>query len=112
MRRDGRREPFDPNRLAESIRRAALAVGRGEELPAEELAARVALVLDEEVGAGVQATRAVGETVEGVLMGTGHHDVARPYILLQSRETPLRAPAATKTKDGLRVASLGRECLE
>ena len=72
VRGDGGREGFDPARLARSIHRAAVAVGQGELLLAEELAALVALVLEEEHGAVAPATRAVRETTERVLMETGH----------------------------------------
>ena len=48
----GVRERFDPERLTASIHRAAAAVGQGETLLAEELAALVALVLEEETGGG------------------------------------------------------------
>lgn len=116
VRRDGSREPFDAARLAESIHRAAVAVGQGELLLAEELAALVALVLEEEHGSIAPSTRALRETTERVLMETGHHEVARSYILLHANE-PLGAAAAGARDGGaeggaLRVASLGRECLD
>jgi transcriptional regulator NrdR family protein len=121
VRRDGTRERFDPARLSASIHRAAVAVGQGELLLAEELAALVALVLEEEFGAAAPSTRAVRETAERVLMETGHHDVARSYILFHARE-PARPSAAASPRaargeaDGevaiVRVASLGRECVE
>ncbi len=112
---DGAREPFDPARLAGSIHRAAFSVGQGELLLAEELAALVALVLDEELGTVAPSTRAVRETTERILMETGHHEVARSYILLQSRDSPPateRAAAASVPGRELFVASLGRECLD
>jgi len=115
LRPDGRRERFDPARLAASIHRAALSIGQGEELLAEELAALVSMVLEEELAGGVPTTRAVRETAERVLMETGHHDVARAYILRRAdpaagdRLPPLRAPAG---EPAVRVASLGRESLE
>src|SRR5688572_33080567 len=113
QRGDGRREPFDPRRLATSIHRAALAVGQGETLLAEELAALVGLVMEEELGGGIPTTRAVRETVERVLMETGHHDVARSYILRHARESSeVAEPAASGAPRGASaalVASLGRE---
>jgi hypothetical protein len=112
LRPDGRRERFDPARLSASIHRAAAAVGQGEELLAEELAALVALVLEEESAGGVPSTRAVRETAERVLMETGHHDVARSYILRGfARGAPVAAPT-TAGGELPRVASLGRESLE
>jgi len=115
VRGDGGREGFDPARLARSIHRAAVAVGQGELLLAEELAALVALVLEEEHGAVAPATRVVRETTERVLMETGHHDVARSYILLHA--APATAAPGATARDGsrdapLRVASPGRECIE
>jgi hypothetical protein len=119
VRGDGSREGFDPARLARSIHRAAAAVGQGELLLAEELAALVALVLEEEHGTVAPATRAVRATTERVLMETGHHDVARSYILLQAAppaggaSNAARESARDGTRDTpLRVASPGRECLE
>jgi hypothetical protein len=117
VRRDGARERFDAARLAASIHRAAVAVGQGELLLAEELAALVALVVADDVGGGAPSTRVVREMVERTLMETGHHEVARSYILQQARdgdEAAARAEraAAAARGDAIRVASLGRECLE
>jgi transcriptional regulator NrdR family protein len=114
VRRDGARERFDAARLAASIHRAALAVGQGELLLAEELAALVALVLASDHDGAAPSTRSLRETVERMLMETGHHDVARSYILQQARDgeaAASRSPAAAKGAS-IRVASLGRECLE
>jgi hypothetical protein len=114
VREDGLRERFDPSRLAASLHRAAASVGQGELLLAEELATLVALVLEEEHAGGCPSTRAVRETAERVLMETGHHEVARSYILLQSRRPGARARAAAAQAEGAapRIAALGRECLE
>jgi hypothetical protein len=121
VRPDGARERFDAARLAASIHRAALAVGQGELLLAEELASLVALVLQSEHAGATAPTRAVRETAERVLMETGHHDVARSYILQQARgeevataREPARARASVPPPaDGApRIASLGRERLE
>src|SRR5690242_6675874 len=86
-RADGRRERYDAATLAASIHRAALAVGQGELLLAEELAALVTFVLGADHPAGTVARRAIRATTERVLMETGHHDVARSYILQQARES-------------------------
>lgn len=117
VRRDGSREGFDPTRLAHSIHRAAVAVGQGELLLAEELAALVALVLEEEHGTVAPSTRALRETTERVLMETGHHDVARSYILLHAAPPSERAVGERPLQNGgreptLKIASLGRECLD
>jgi hypothetical protein len=121
VRPDGARERFDAARLAASIHRAALAVGQGELLLAEELASLVALVLQSEHAGASAPTRAVREAAERVLMETGHHDVARSYILQQAhgedvaaaREPgPSRAHAASVADGAPRIASLGRERLE
>jgi len=114
VRHDGTREHFDPQRLASSIHRAAVAVGQGELLLAEELAALVALVVEEEHGTVAPSTRALRETTERVLMETGHHDVARSYILLHAAPPAAdRAALSGAARDAtLQVASLGRECLD
>ena len=121
VRRDGSRESFDPQRLAHSIHRAAVAVGQGELLLAEELAALVALVVEEEHGTVAPSTRALRETTERVLMETGHHDVARSFILLHAvqpeqrngKPSPAGVDAGSHSREAtLRVASLGRECLD
>jgi ATP cone domain-containing protein len=118
VRRDGGRERFDPARLAASIHQAAIAVGQGELLLAEELAALVALVMAEDREGGPPSTRIVRETVERTLMETGHHDVARSYILLQARDAEAalgrgaRSGAGAPRGEAVQVASLGRECLE
>ena len=112
----GRRERFDAARLSASIHRAAAAVGQGEELLAEELAALVALVLEDELGGEPPTARLLRETVERVLMETGHHDVARSYILMHAagaHDAGARAAGAERgAGDSPQVASLGRECLE
>jgi hypothetical protein len=121
VRSDGARERFDAARLAASIHRAALAVGQGEQLLAEELATLIALVLRSEHAGAPPPARAVREAAERVLMETGHHDVARSYILQQARddesslvrrEAPARANGAAPDDGAPRIASLGRERLE
>src|SRR6185295_13842697 len=124
LRRDGARERFDAARLSASIHRAALAVGQGELLLAEELATLVALVLESEQAGDSVSTRSVREAAERVLMETGHHDVARSYILQQARDDEAGTVRSDSARDGaarkvgdagggsaVRVASLGRECL-
>jgi hypothetical protein len=89
-KRDGRLDHFDPSKIAASIQRAARAAGSGEDLLAEELASVVTLFLEKEFSEGVVPALEIQETVERVLMETGHTDIARAFLLYRERRERMK----------------------
>lgn len=88
--RDQRLEPFEPARIVSAILEAMSAVGVGDVLLAEELAAAVGHFLGAFRGGMVVDVDQVHDMVEKVLMETGHREVARRYILLREKRARIR----------------------
>lgn len=118
LKRNGRREVFDPGRLARSIQRAAQTAGQSSDLLSEELAALVALILEQDFPGKTPTTEDVRRLVEQILMETGHAAVARTFIVHGHRRKQLRVLHDTRqVRDGgpgtpLLVTSTSRECQE
>ena len=110
-KRGGRTELYQPAKITRSILRAAESRGQGDRFLAEELAAVVTMVLEQDEPGLAPATSDVREVVERVLMETGHVDVARSFILhgdRSGRRGEVEAPEASASAPS--VLSSSREC--
>lgn len=76
---EGEREPFDHDRLAESIRRAAARAGHFDWWQAESIAIAVELYARENVTGHTVVAAEVVDIVEALLERLGHGDIARAY---------------------------------
>lgn len=89
-KRDGRVVPFDPNRIAVAVGRAAREVGRPEpEIPARVTEA-VAADLARRFPRAAPGVEEVQDAVERELMAEGLHDVARAFVVYRDRRAELR----------------------
>ncbi|MDR1805563.1 MAG: anaerobic ribonucleoside triphosphate reductase [Clostridium sp.] len=89
VKRDGRKLPFDKQKIADAIFCAAQAAGGNDRNTAEELAQQV---VDELVAAGLSdpTVEEVQDMVERVLADNGHFRTAKKYILYRSERSRAR----------------------
>ncbi|MHC4941493.1 MAG: ATP cone domain-containing protein [Planctomycetota bacterium] len=98
-KRDGRLDLFDPSKIAAAIQKAARAAGCGDGLLSEELASVVTLFLEKDFSDGVIPTREIQETVERVLMETGHTEIARAFLLYRERRERMKEVVQVRESD-------------
>ena len=92
VKRDGRQVPFNVDKIADAIYKAARAVGGHDYESALKLADKVCEELDAEMEkSGVLPTvEEVQDVVEKVLVETGHAKTAKAYILYRADRTRVR----------------------
>jgi ribonucleoside-triphosphate reductase len=89
-KRDGRLVPWDQSKIANAIFKAAQAVGGDDRVLAEELASTVAMVLERTYDGAPPGIEDIQDTVEKVLIETGHAKTAKAYILYRDRRARVR----------------------
>ncbi|MDP2918330.1 MAG: ribonucleoside triphosphate reductase, partial [bacterium] len=90
-KRDGRIVPFEPEKIATAIFKAAQAVGGRDRLLARSLALKVASLLNEKFdGHTVPNVEQVQDFVEKVLIEEGHAKTAKAFILYRDQHARLR----------------------
>ncbi len=91
-KRDGSIVPFDRNRIATAIFKAARAVGGSDRRRAEELADEVALILYRKYfkKGSIPHVEEIQDIVEKVLIEHGHAKVAKAYILYREKRRQAR----------------------
>lgn len=101
-KRNGSIVPFNPERIANAIYRAAVAVGGRDRAIAEKLTAKVVAKLQAMPDTGTPHVEQIQDIVEDVLIHHGHARVAKAYILYRAersrarneRENPALKPSA------------------
>lgn len=102
QKRDGRRVPFDAQKITEAIFKAARAVGGSNRELAENLTRQVLAELRKTNSHGVIPTvEGVQDLVEKVLIENGHARTAKAYILYRDRRTRIRE-ARSELMDAVR----------
>lgn len=82
IKRSGAIVPFNPDRIANVIYRAAVAVGGRDKERAEELAKQVIALMEEKFEEGYKPhVEEIQDMVEKVLIENGHAKVAKEFIL-------------------------------
>lgn len=90
-KRDGRIVPFEPEKIATAIFKAAQAVGGRNRKLAAALAGKVARLLNEKFdGHTIPNVEQVQDFVEKVLIEEGHAKTAKAYILYRDQHARLR----------------------
>ena len=89
-KRDGREVPFDEGKITEAIFKAAKAVGGADKQLAIELTLEVLKYLKQNYSAGTFSVEDVQDTVEKILIETGHAKTAKAYILYRDKRTRMR----------------------
>lgn len=97
-KRNGRMAPFDKNRIENAIFKAAKAVGGEDRLLAEELSNVTTLFLRNKYGKETPSIEEIQDTVEKVLMETGHAKTAKAYILYRQKRAALRGALKVRKK--------------
>jgi len=92
-KRDGRIVPFNQQKIADAIFKAARAVGGEDRALAEELAGVVTLFLEKHYPGDTPGIEDIQDMVEKVLIETGHARTAKAYILYRQKRAEMRAHA-------------------
>ena len=90
VKRDGRRAPFEIEKIANAIFGAAQASGGQDYEMARGLAEQVEKTLEASVGEGIPTVEQIQDTVEKVLIESGHARTAKKYILYRNERTRVR----------------------
>ncbi len=92
QKRDGRQMPFNVEKIADAIYKAASAVGGKDYNSAVALAEEVCRILDRKVNESgrIPTVEEVQDTVEKVLVENGHAKTAKAYILYRANRTRIR----------------------
>ncbi|MBU0650545.1 anaerobic ribonucleoside-triphosphate reductase [bacterium] len=107
-KRDGRIVPFNKDKIAKAVFKAASAVGGEDEELSRELADVVMLYLKDNFGDKVPQIEEIQDVVEKVLIETGHARTAKAYILHRDKRTGLREALKIRkeVKDGTNSTDL------
>ena len=92
QKRDGRTVPFNVEKIADAIYKAARAVGGNDYQEATEMAEKVCAYLEEtnSVSGNMPTVEEVQDAVEKVLVESGHAKTAKAYILYRADRTRVR----------------------
>ncbi len=90
IKRDGRSEEFELEKIVQAIFKAAMAVGGSDEQKAQELAAEVMLEIERKYGESNPDVEGVQDIVEKVLIENGHAKTAKAYILYREKRRSAR----------------------
>ena len=90
VKRDGRMAPFEIDKITNAIFGAAQASGGQDHDMAQELAEQVEKTLEETAGTETPTVEQVQDTVEKVLIESGHARTAKKYILSRNERTRVR----------------------
>ncbi len=89
-KRDGRTRPFDIEKIANAIYKAAQAIGGHDYETSLGLAKKVQAELESRLGDTSPTVEQVQDTVERVLIETGHARTAKEFILYRAERTRIR----------------------
>ncbi|MFX1362305.1 MAG: ribonucleotide reductase N-terminal alpha domain-containing protein, partial [Promethearchaeota archaeon] len=106
IKRDGRIANFDPDKIANAIFKAALALGGRDRSIAEKLADQVVAIVEKKFGGKkIPTVEDVQDIVETVLIEHGHVKTAKAYILYRQKRKELReAKALLGVYDDLKLS--------
>ena len=90
VKRDGQTVSFDQSKIAGAIFKAAQAVGGQDRVLADELAAMVTMFLERNFDERPPHIEEIQDTVEKVLIETGHAKTAKAYILYRDKRARIR----------------------
>ncbi|MCX8074368.1 MAG: anaerobic ribonucleoside triphosphate reductase [Clostridia bacterium] len=90
IKRDGRKVPFNVEKIATAILKAANSVGGHNEEMAMDLAQKVCDYLEKEKKIEVPTVEQVQDAVEYILIEEGHASTAKAYILYRADRTRMR----------------------
>ncbi len=89
-KRDGREVPFNIEKIASAVFKAASATGGKDYKTAMDLAERVVEYIEEAMDKRVPDVEEIQDTVEKILIETGHVRTAKEFILYRAERTKVR----------------------
>lgn len=89
-KRDGREVPFNVEKIANAIFKAAQSAGGNDYQESMELAYRVCEFLEQNYVGIVPTVEQVQDAVEKILVESGHAKTAKNYILYRAERTKMR----------------------
>ncbi len=95
LKRDGRRAPFDANKIRSAILRAGQATGEFGEAEADLLTAQAAKVLIHRYHGTPPGIEGIQDVVEQTLIAANHLETARAYIVYRESHKKLREDRKT-----------------
>ncbi len=90
IKRDGRKMPFNVEKIARAIYKAAQSVGGSDYNASLELADKVCELIENTYGKSIPTVEQVQDIVEKVLVEEGHAKTAKSYILYRADRTRSR----------------------
>jgi ribonucleoside-triphosphate reductase len=94
-KRDGKLEPFDPDRITVAVWKAAKAVGGRDREQAKKIGSQVVAELQSRFGEdGCPTVEEIQDLVEKMLIENGHAQTAKAYILYRKQHSDMRELAA------------------
>ena len=90
IKRDGREAPFNIEKIANAIFKAAQAIGGRDYETAMDLACEVAERVEKQVGHTIPTVEQIQDMVETVLIERGHARTAKEFILYRAERTRIR----------------------
>ncbi|HOL21283.1 MAG TPA: ATP cone domain-containing protein, partial [bacterium] len=103
-KRDGSIVPFNKQKIADAIFKAAQSVGGQDRYLAEDLAEVVWLYLEKEYKGDIPSVEEIQDIVERVLIKTGHAKTAKAYILYRQKRARAR-----QIREGIRPETLAEK---
>ena len=104
-KRDGRLVPFNEEKIAGAIFKAAQSVGGEDNDMAAELAGVVTLFLEKSYVGQIPTIEDIQDMVEKVLIETGHARTAKSYILYREKRTRVRETVKVRKRRRRRGSS-------
>lgn len=89
-KRDGREAPFNIEKIANAIFKAANELGGQNYQTAMDLAEKVAIYIEQEMNTNTPTVEEIQDAVEKILIETGHAKTAKQYILYRAERTRIR----------------------
>ncbi|HHW31791.1 MAG TPA: anaerobic ribonucleoside triphosphate reductase [Clostridiaceae bacterium] len=90
IKRDGREVPFNIEKIANAIFKAASAVGGKDYATALSLAEKVVEYIENKMGNKIPSVEEIQDAVEKILIENGHARTAKVYILYRAERTRIR----------------------
>ncbi len=90
VKRDGRRVPFNIEKISKAIYKAAVSVGGSDYQEAEDLAAKVCEYIDKNIKEDCPTVEQIQDAVEKILIEEGHATTAKAYIIYRAERTRQR----------------------
>ena len=90
IKRDGRKVPFNVEKISKAIYKAAESVGGNDYQEAQRLAFKVCDYIEENLNVKYPSVEQIQDAVEKVLIEEGHASTAKAYIVYRSERTKQR----------------------